>query len=127
MAHQFRISQDEMNRLYESAKGRMDANLEFADKQKEIIAKHPYFKTEKEALQAALRLKRDEITNYQIWAKFEKGDDGIYRIQNYWLLTDDGKTKTAAEYIGMALMYDDIRFDRIISDGVGVDDIVAYW
>jgi hypothetical protein len=127
MAYQFRISQDEMNRLYENAQARMDAHLEFADEQKEIIAKHPYFKTEKEALKAALDMMNKGSLDYQIWAKIEKGEDGIFRVQNYWLLTDDGKTKVAAEYIGMALMYDDVRLNRIINDGVGINDVVAYW
>ena len=127
MAYQFRISQDEMNRLYENAQARMDAHLEFADEQKEIIAKHPYFNSEKEALEAALDMMNKGSLDYQIWAKIEKGDDGIFRVQNYWLLTDDGKTKVAAEYIGMALMYDDVRLNRIINDGVGINDVVAYW
>ena len=127
MAYQFRISQDEMRLLYENAQARMDAHIEFADEQKEIIAKHPYFKSEKEALKAALDMMNKGSLDYQIWAKIEKGEDGIFRVQNYWLLTDDGKTKVAAEYIGMALMYDDVRLNRIIDDGVGVDDVVAYW
>lgn len=127
MAYQFRISQDEMRLLYENAQARMDAHLEFADEQKEIVAKHSYFKTEKDALKAALDMMNKGSLNYQIWAKIEKGEDGIFRIQNYWLLTDDGKTKVAAEYIGMALMYDDVRLNRIINDGVGINDVVAYW
>lgn len=127
MVYQFRIGQDEMNRLYESAKKRMDANLQFSDEQKEIVARHSYFKTEKEALKAAIDMMKKGDLNYQIWAKIEKGEDGIFRVQNYWLLTNDGKTKVAAEYIGMALMYDDIRLNRIIDDGVGVNDVVAYW
>ena len=127
MAYQFRIGQDEMNRLYKSAKGRMDYNPEYAEKYKNIINEYPYFKTEKEALQNAIKLKKENLSNYQIWTKFERGDDGIFRVQNYWLLTDDGKIKLAAEYIGMALMYDDIRLTRIISDGVDCNDVVAYW
>lgn len=127
MVYQFRIGQDEMNRLYESAKKRMDANPEFTDEQNKIVAKHSYFKTEKEALKAALDMMNNGSLDYQIWAKIEKGEDGIFRVQNYWLLTDDGKTKVAAEYIGMALMYDDVRLNRIINDGVGINDVVAYW
>lgn len=127
MVYQFRISQDEMRLLYENAQARMDAHLEFADEQNKIVAKHSYFKTEKEALKAALDMMNKGSLDYQIWAKIEKGDDGIFRVQNYWLLTDDGKTKVAAEYIGMALMYDDVRLNRIINDGVGINDVVAYW
>lgn len=127
MAYQYRISQDEMKRLYEAAKGRMDAHLEFADEQKEIIANCPYFKTEKEALQTAIKLIKKNQSDYQIWAKIEKGDDGIFRIQNWWIVTDDGKTKMAADYIGMALMYDDTRLSRIIDNNIGINDVVAYW
>ena len=127
MAYQYRIGQDEMKRLYEAAKGRMDTNLEFADEQKEIIANYPYFKTEKEALQNAIKLIKKNQSDYQIWAKIEKGDDGIFRIQNWWIVTDDGKTKMAADYIGMALMYDDIRLSRIIGNNIGINDVVAYW
>lgn len=127
MVYQFRIGQDEMRLLYENAQARMDAHLEFADEQKEIIAKHPYFKSEKEALETAIKMIKENQSDYQIWAKIEKGDDDIFRIQNWWIVTDDGKTKMAADYIGMALMYDDIRLNRIIDDVVGVNDVVAYW
>lgn len=121
----YRISQDEMKYTYESAKARMDCHVEHANKQKDIIAKHSFFKTEREALQAAL--KNENLFDYQIWAKIEKGEDGIFRIQNKWIVTDDVFVKLAAEYIGMALMYDDIRFHRIIYNNIKIDDIVAYW
>ena len=120
----YRISQDEMRYLYESAKARMDFHVEHANKQKDIIAKQPFFKTEREALQAAL--KNENLFDYQIWAKIEKGEDGIFRIQNNWIVTDDVFVKLAAEYIGMALMYDDIRFHRIIYNNIKIDDIVSY-
>lgn len=125
--YRYRISQDEMDYLYKSAKGRMDYNPKSAEKYNNIISKYPYFKTEKEALQAAIKHIKENDTNHQIWAKFEKGDDGIYRIQNYWLLTDDWNIKLAAEYIGMALMYNEARFNRIIGNNVKIDDIIAYW
>ena len=120
----YRISQDEMSYLYESAKARMDCHVEHANKQKDIIAKYPFFKTEREALQAAL--KNENLLDYQIWAKIEKGEDGIFRIQNNWIVTDDVFVKLAAEYIGMALMYDDIRFNRILNNNINIDDIVSY-
>lgn len=120
----YRISQDEMRYLYDSAKARMDFHVEHANKQKDIIAKQPFFKTEREALQAAL--KNENLFDYQIWAKIEKGEDGIFRIQNNWIVTDDVYVKLAAEYIGMALMYDDIRFNRIIYNNIKIDDIVSY-
>lgn len=122
----YRISQEEMKYTYERAKARMDFHIDYANKQKDIIAKHPYFKTEKEALQEALKLIKKTKSDCQIWAEIEKGDDDIYRIQNKWIVIEDGKIKLAAEYIGMALMYDDIRFNRILNNNINIDDIVSY-
>ena len=123
----YRISQEEMKYTYERAKARMDFHIDYANKQKDIIAKHPYFKTEKEALQEALKLIKKTKSDCQIWAEIEKGDDDIYRIQNKWMVIKDGKIKLAAEYIGMALMYDDIRFNRIINNNIPIDEVIAYW
>lgn len=122
----YRISQEEMKYTYERAKARMDFHIDYANKQKDIIAKHPYFKTEKKALQEALKLIKKTKSDCQIWAEIEKGDDDIYRIQNKWMVIKDGKIKLAAEYIGMALMYDDIRFNRILNNNINIDDIVSY-
>ena len=124
---QFRISQDEMRHIFESAEGRMGYNPEFAEKHKKAIQGYPYFKTEKEALENAIKMMKEKPANYQIWAKIDKGDDGIFRIQDWWIVTDDGKVKLAADYIGMALMYDDLRLDRIIDKNIKIDDVVAYW
>lgn len=126
MAYQFRMMQDELRRLYETAKARMDANPEIAEKHKKAIREHSSFKSEKEALQAAIKLRKENHWGCQIWASVEKVDD-IYRIQNYWLVTDDGKTKLSADYIGMALMYDETRLLNIIDNNVKIDDVVAYW
>ena len=123
----YRISQEEMKYTYERAKARMDFHIDYANKQKDIIAKHPYFKTEKEALQEALKLIKKTKSDCQIWAEIEKGNDDIYRIQNKWIVIEDGKIKLAAEYIGMALMYDDIRFNRIINNNIPIDEVIAYW
>lgn len=124
----YRISQDEMKYTYESAMARMDCHVERANKQKDIIAKHPYFKTEKEALQEALKLIKKTKSDCQIWAEIEKGDDDIFRVQNKWMVIEDWKVKLAAEYIGMALMYDDIRFNRILNNNnINIDEIIAYY
>ena len=69
---------------------------------------------------------KEKPDNYQIWAKIEKGDDGIFRIQDRWLVTNDNKVKLAADYIGMALMYDDVRFCKIIDNNIKIDDVIAY-
>lgn len=126
MEYRYRISQDDLARIYENAQARMDANPEIAEKLKKAISEHSSFKSEKEALQAAIKLKKENHWGCQIWASVEKVDD-IYRIQNYWLVTDDGKTKLSADYIGMALMYDETRLLNIIDNNVKIDDVVAYW
>ena len=119
------MSQDEFAYTYEHAQARMDAHPEYADKQKQIIKAHSFFKSEKEALQAAIEQWKDKQWGCQIWAMIEK-TDGVYRILNHWLVTDDGKIKQSAVYIGMALMYDETRLERIINNGIKIDDVIAY-
>ncbi len=126
MEYRFRIGQDELKRLYENAKGRMDAHPEFAEKHTNAIQDCPHFKREKQALETALRMEKENPCSCQIWAKIEK-KDGIYRIQDYWLVTDDGKIKLSADYIGMALMYDETRLQNIIDNNIKIDDIIAYY
>lgn len=126
MEYRYRISQDDLARIYENAQARMDANPEIAEKHKKAIREHSSFKSEKEALQAAIKLRKENHWGCQIWANVEKVDD-IYRIQNYWLVTDDGKTKLSADYIGMALMYDEARLLNIIDNGVPIDEVIAYY
>lgn len=126
MGYRFRISQSDMGYLYESAKGRMDAHPDYADKHKRVIRDYPYFKSEREALEAAIKIEKINPYSCQIWAKIEKGDDGIFRILNWWIVTDDIKVKLAAEYIGMALMYDETRLSKIIGGNTKIDDVIAY-
>ena len=126
MGYRFRISQSDMGYLYESAKGRMDAHPDYADKHKRVIRDYPYFKSEREALEAAIKIEKIYPYSCQIWAKIEKGDDGIFRILNWWIVTDDIKVKLAAEYIGMALMYDETRLSKIIGGNAKIDDVIAY-
>lgn len=127
MEYRFRISQDELKRLYENAKSRMEINPDITSKHTKVIEGCPFYQSEKEALEAAIKMMKEKPANYQIWTKFEKGDDGIFRIQDWWIVTDDGKTKLAADYIGMALMYDNVRLNRIVNNNIKVDDVVAYW
>ena len=125
MGYRYRMSQDEFAYTYEHAQARMDAHPEYADKQKQIIKAHSFFKSEKEALQAAIEQWKDKQWGCQIWAMIEK-TDGVYRILNHWLVTDDGKIKQSAEYIGMALIYDVTRLERIINNDVTIDDVIVY-
>jgi hypothetical protein len=119
------MSQDELAYTYEHAQARMDAHPEYADKHKKIIQAHSFFQTEKEALQSAIEQMNNNHWGCQIWAMIEK-TDGVYHIMNHWLVTDDGKIKQSAEYIGMALMYDETRLEKIINNDIKIDDVIAY-
>lgn len=124
---QFRISQDDLTYIYERAKGRMDTNPEFAEKFTKALQGLSYFNTEKEALTSAIKRMQKDGSNYQIWAKIEKGSDGIIRVKNWWLVTDDARVQQAADYIGMALMYDSSRILNIMDNEIPIDDVVAYY
>lgn len=124
---QFRISQDDLTYIYERAKGRMDANPEFAEKFTKVLQGLSYFDTEKEALTSAIKRMQKDGSNYQIWAKIEKGSDGIIRVKNWWLVTDDARVQQAADYIGMALMYDSSRILNVMDNEIPIDDVVAYY
>lgn len=123
--YRYRISQSDLKYVFETAKSRMEAHPEIAERHQNIIQKCPYFESEREALGMAIKLENENPYRCQIWAKVEKVED-IYRIQNYWLVSDDVKIKVSAEYIGMALMYDEPRLSRIIRDNAKIDDVVAY-
>jgi len=81
-------------------------------KYKKIIEGLPYFKSEKEALTHALNLMKKDFSDYQVWAKIEK-DGKIFHIADWWIVTDDWRVKQTADYIGLALVYDNIRLQKI--------------
>lgn len=122
--YRFRISQGELEYTYEHAKARMKVHPEHAAKQKRIIREHPYFRSEKKALRTALRLMKKNNSAYQIWAKINK-DEEYYRIQNYWLVSDNGIILSAAEYIGMAQIYTSEMLEKILRKNIDVDDVIA--
>lgn len=126
MEYRFRMMQSDLRTLYESAQARIDAHPEIAEKHREVVEKCRFFKTEKEALKAAIAKIKDNNYGCQIWAKVEKDGD-IFRVLNYWLVIDDGKMKQSADYIGMALMYDETRLQTIIDNNVPIDDVIAYY
>ncbi len=126
MKYRYRMNQERLKYLYESAESRIDAHPNIAEKHRADIQKCTHYESEKEALSRALELERENPYSCQIWAKIEKADD-IYRIQKYWLVTDDVKIKMAADYIGMALMYDETRLQNIIYNKVKIDDVIAYY
>ncbi len=126
MYYRFGITQDDMKFIYESAKDRMDIHPEHAEKCKKRIQLQRVFTSEKDALKFALKkMKQGDLgPSYQIWAAIEKDAD-IYRIQNFWIVTDNNRVKMAAEYIGMALIYSAIELRSIIIDNINIEDVVA--
>ncbi len=115
MGDRFRINQSEFAYIYENAQVRMRYNPDIAAKHKKEIEKYPFYQSEKEALQYTLDMMNKEYSNYQIWAKVGK-DDEYYYIQDYFIATDDNLIKQAADYIGMALIYDGTRLQTIIDN-----------
>lgn len=91
----------------------------------DVLGNADVFDSEKEALTAALdRIKNEGSSSVQIWAKFNS-DEEYYKI-NSWIVTDDWRVKQAAEYVGLALMYDESRLQIIIDNDISINDIVAY-
>lgn len=123
----YRISQEQLKYIYESAKTRMEYNSERALKAVSIVNNYQHFVSEKEALEFAVQKMRKKLSRYQIWVKVEKGEDGIYSVQNWWLSTDDIRTIEAAEYIGMAQLYDASKILSVINADIPIDDVVAYY
>lgn len=114
MENRYKLGQDELSYTYESAQSRMAAHPDFAKRCKKAVADCTHFDNEQDALQAAIKPAREGEFDYycQIWAKIEK-DEEFYRISDYWIVTGDVQIQQAAEYIGMALVYDNARLQRI--------------
>lgn len=99
-----KISQEELQYVYESAQARMASHPEYAQEQTAIIHEFPHFDDKEEALQAAKDMSKDGRWDCQIWAKIGI-DEEYYFIENYYIVSDDYKVKQAAEYIGMAHVF----------------------
>lgn len=123
----YRIGQEQLKYIYESAQDRMSVHIERAKQATSIVEKYRHFNTQKEALKYAVRKMRETDGWYQVWAKVEKGEDDIYRVQNWWLATDDRKVLESAEYIGLVQTHDGSMILSIIDDNIPIDDVVAYY
>ena len=123
----YRIGQEQLKYIYESAQDRMSVHIERAKRATSIVEKHHHFNTQKEALEYAVQKMRKKLSRYQVWAKVEKSEDDIYRVQNWWLATDDIKTIDAAEYIGLVQTHDESMILSIIDNNIPIDDVVAYY
>ena len=127
MIKPFRIAQKELKYIYENAQARMEYNSKRSAKATNIVNNHPHFNTQKEALEFAVEQMKTNAAWYQVWAKVEKGEDDIYKVQNWWLSTDDSKVLESAEYIGMVQTHDGSMILSIIDNNIPIDDVVAYY
>ncbi|MEE0864810.1 MAG: hypothetical protein U0L61_06725 [Alistipes sp.] len=127
MIKPYRIAQKELEYIYENAQARMEYNPKRAANATNIVNNHPHFNTQKEALEFAVEQMKTNAACYQVWAKVEKGEDDIYKVQNWWLSTDDSKVLESAEYIGMVQTHDGSMILSIIDNNIPIDDVVAYY
>ncbi len=127
MIKPFRVAQKELKYIYENAQARMEYNPKRSAKATNIVNNHPHFNTQKEALEFAVEQMKTNAAWYQVWAKVEKGEDNIYKVQNWWLSTDDSKVLESAEYIGMVQTHDGSMILSIIDNNIPINDVVAYY
>jgi hypothetical protein len=72
-------------------------------------------------LEAAIKLPEGDMECCIIWAKIEK-DKEYYRIKtDYWLVTYTSDAIKAAEYLGMADMYNFERIQEIFQNKAKID------
>ena len=124
MKYKLKNNQEILMYAYESAQARMKIHHEFTAKCTKTIQEFPHFESEREALINAIEMKEKGCFDCQIWAKIDK-DEEYYYIQDYYIVTDDNIVKQAAEYIGMAQIYDDANIFYIINDNVNINDVIA--
>ena len=94
------FSQEELEYVYNSCKGRMNCHPDCAEKYMKVIQNYPYLKTLDEAVNFAKSQSEKYMDNCQIWAKVGK-DEEFYYIQDYYIVTNNIHIAIAAEYIGM--------------------------
>ncbi len=69
-----------------------------------MITGHPFYKSEKDAMQAAIDISNKRRQGCQIWAKIGV-DEEYYYIQDYFIASDNIQINVAAEYVGMVQIY----------------------
>ena len=97
--------QGELGYGYERAKRFAELHPEVFAEREKLIQEQPYYTTEEDAIKAARDLERKARTPVQIWAKVGK-DEEFYYIDDYFVVTDDNFVKQAADYIGMAHVFE---------------------
>lgn len=101
MVTDFRMYQYELQHVYKAAHARMKAHPEYTEKQKKILDKYKFLKSENEALEKAKFAIKNGSFGCQVWANIEK-DEEYYYCADKWIVSDDYDILLAAEYIGFA-------------------------
>ena len=118
-------SMENLSYLYESAKERMAFHPEHTDKCQKSVLRCPRFEDIRDALKIAIKFYKDGKYPIMVWTKIDKYEDS-YHLQNFWLVTDDGDTLKAAEYIGMFPLHDVFFIPHIVHDNISIEDIDVY-
>lgn len=117
------FGQEDLGHDYEHAKARMACHPERAKRDKRTIAKLHPFKSEKEAIEAAVALvKVNRLSSAIVWATIGK-DEEYYYITDPWYVVDGADNK-AAEYIGLYPVYDSFMFTSIVDGETTIDEFI---
>ena len=121
-----RYRQKELQYAFEAAQFRIKSNSEYIKTRIALIENQPHFKTEKDALEAAIKLRKnkDAIKDYctiRIFAKVEQ-DEEYYRIADYWIVTEDGPVVPAAELAGLVMVYENQMIQDIVDGFISMND-----
>lgn len=106
--------QAELSYAYESSKGRISANKEYAEGQRKILEKYNFMKSEDEALEKAKSAIKNGSLRCQVWVNIEK-DEEFYCFGNKWIVSDDYDILLAAEYLGFAQVYTNSDLHEFLS------------
>lgn len=100
MIEKIDFKQKELRYVFDSAQKRMEAHPELAAKYKKTIDNFIFYTDRDEAIKAATELNKKNLAPYQVWARVKKNKER-YSIEDYYIVSNDYKILTAAEYIGM--------------------------
>ena len=100
MIEKIDFKQEELRYVFDSAQKRMEAHPELAAKYKKTIDNFIFYTDRDEAIKAATELNKKNLAPYQVWARVKKNKER-YSIEDYYIVSNDYKILTAAEYIGM--------------------------
>lgn len=107
MIEKIYFKQEELRYVFDSAQKRMEAHPELAAKYRKIIDDFNFYINRDEAIKAATELnKKNNLAPYQVWARVERNKER-YGIKDYYIVSNDYKILTAAEYIGMEQILSD--------------------